>query len=93
MTHQSDRRNRKDMEIALMERGILIVNIDNGYFRPDGSKEDMLKAKGYLLREQARYCSCGKRCKAILKCISPPKERKVNDLEKNQISLSEFGIG
>ncbi len=90
VTHQSDRKNRKEMEDALYEREVLIVNIDNGYFRPDGSAEDQLKAKSYLLREQARTSSCSRRCKAITKCLLPKKE---DELSKNQISLAEFGIG
>lgn len=90
ITHKSDRKNRKEMEDALLDRGVLIVNIDNGYFRPDGSEEDNLKAKAYLFREQARTSSCSKRCKAILKCLTPKKEY---ELSQNQISLKEFGIG
>lgn len=82
--------NRMEMEKALLERGVLIVNIDNGYFRPDGSAGDNLKAKSYLLREQERTSSCSKRCKAILRCLTPKKE---DELTRNQISLSDFGIG
>lgn len=90
VTHQSDRKNRKEMEDALLGRGVLIVNIDNGYFRPDGSVEDATKAKSYLLREQARTSSCSKRCKAIIKCLTPNKE---DELTKNQFSLADYGIG
>lgn len=89
VTHQSDRKNRQEIEDALLNRGVLIVNIDNGYFRPDGSTEDAVKAKSYLLREQARTSSCSKKCKAIIKCLSPKKE---DDLTKNQLSISDYGI-
>ena len=90
VTHQSDRKNRKEMEDALLDRGVLIVNIDNGYFRPDGSVEDTAKAKSYLLREQARTSSCRKRCKAIIKCLIPKQD---DELTKNQFSLADYGIG
>ena len=90
ITHQNDRKNRKEMETALLERKVLIVNIDNGYFKPDGSPEDTLKAKAYLFREQARTTSCSKRCKAIVSCLTQPKEDSVT---KNQMSLADFGIG
>lgn len=89
VTHQNDRKNRQEIEDALLNRGVLIVNIDNGYFRPDGSTEDEIKAKAYLLREQARASSCSKKCKAIIKSLSPKKE---DDLTKNQLSFSDYGI-
>ena len=89
LTRQSDRKNRKEMEDALLVRGVLIVNIDNGYFIPDGSSEDMLKAKAYYNREVTRTSSCGARCKAIKDCLSPPKK---DDLTKNQLSLFDMGV-
>ena len=89
VTHQNDRQNRKEIEEALYDRHVLIVNIDNGYFRPDGSAEDSLKAKSYLLREQMRTSSCNRRCKAILKILAPKKE---DELSNNQMSLSDYGI-
>ena len=88
-TRLGDRKMRKEIEAALIERGVLIVNIDDGYFRPDGSPEDKERAKAYLLREQARTYSCSKRCKAIVKCLTPKRE---DELTKNQMSLSQFGI-
>lgn len=88
-SHYSDRRMRKEIENALLDRGVLIINIDDGYFRPNGSKEDDAKAKAYLLREQARTSSCNKRCKAILKCLTPKRE---DDLSKNQMNLADYGI-
>ncbi len=90
LTHQSDRKNREEMETALLQRDVLIINIDNGYFRPDGSMEDTLKAKFYLRREQKRTFSNSKRCKAIENCLKPPRE---DDISKNQMSLADFGIG
>lgn len=89
VTHQNDRKNRQEIEDALLNRGVLIVNIDNGYFRPDGSTEDEIKAKAYLLREQARTSSCRKRCKAIIKCLAQKKE---DDMTMNQLSISDYGI-
>ena len=83
----SDRKIRKLMEEALLYRETLIINIDNGYFRPDGSLGDRQKAKAYLYREQMRTSSCSKRCKAIRQCLTP----KVEDT--GQMSLKEFGIG
>ena len=88
-SHLSDRRMRKEIETALLERNVLIINIDDGYFRPDGSAEDTARVKSYLLREQARTLSCNKRCKAIMKCLKPKRE---DELAKNQMSLSQFGI-
>ena len=86
-TNMSDRKIRKELEDALLLRGTLVINIDNGYFQPDGSLEDRQRAKEYLFREQARTSSCNKRCKAIRKCLTPKAEDTV------QISLKEFGIG
>lgn len=90
LTRKSDRINRREMETALLERNVLIVNIDNGYFIPDGSPEDMLKARAYYRRETARTSSCSRRCKAIKRCLEPKKH---DDLADNQICLSSFGIG
>ena len=87
-TRMSDRKIRKEMEEALLIRGTLIINIDNGYFRPDGSLEDRQKAKAYLLREMVRTSSCSKRCKAIRRCLTPKKEDTTG-----QMSLKDFGIG
>lgn len=87
-TRMSDRKIRKEMEEALLIRGTLIINIDNGYFRPDGSPEDRQKAKAYLLREMVRTSSCNKRCKAIRRCLTPKKEDTTG-----QMSLKDFGIG
>lgn len=86
-TRMSDRKIRKAMEEALLLRGTLIINIDNGYFRPDGSHEDRQKAKAYLFREMARTSSCNKRCKAIRRCLTPKAENT------GQMSLKDFGIG
>lgn len=71
------------MEEALLLRGTLIINIDNGYFRPDGSHEDRQK----VFREMARTSSCNKRCKAIRRCLTPKAENT------GQMSLKDFGIG
>lgn len=90
LTHQGDRTNRERMAEALYERHILIVNIDNAYFRPDGSPGDTLKAEAYYRRECARTGSCKKRCEAIRECLRPKKQ---DELSKNQISLKQFGIG
>lgn len=90
LTHQGDRTNRERMAEALYERHILIVNIDNAYFRPDGSPEDTLRAEAYYRRECARTGSCKKRCDAIRECLRPKKH---DELSKNQISLKQFGIG
>lgn len=89
LTRQSDRKNRKEMEDALLVRGVLIVNIDNSYFTPDGSTEDQLKANAYYRRECTRTSSCRARCKAIKACLSPPKQ---DDLTKNQLSLFDMGV-
>ena len=86
-THMSDRKIRKLMEEALLYRDTLIINIDNGYFRPDGSLGDRQKAKAYLYREQMRTSSCSKRCKAIRQCLTPKEE------DTGQMSLMDFGIG
>ena len=86
-TKMSDRKIRQELEDALLLRGTLVINIDNGYFQPDGSLEDRQKAKAYLYREQMRTSSCSKRCKAIRQCLTP----KVDDT--GQMSLKEFGIG
>ena len=86
-THMSDRKNRKLIEEALLYRDTLIINIDNGYFRPDGSLGDRQKAKAYLYREQMRTRSCSKRCKAIRHCLTPKAE------DTGQMSLMDFGIG
>lgn len=53
-TRLSDRKIRKELEEALLQRDTLIINIDNGYFRPDGSLADRQKVKAYLFREQTR---------------------------------------
>lgn len=90
LTRQGDRTNRERMAEALYERHILIVNIDNAYFRPDGSLEDAIKAEAYYRRECTRTGSCKKRCDAIRECLKPKKQ---DDLSKNQISLKQFGIG
>ena len=86
-TNMSDRKIRQELEDALLLRGTLVINIDNGYFQPDGSLEDRQRAKEYLFREQARTSSCNKRCKAIRKCLTPKAE------DTGQMSLKEFGIG
>lgn len=86
-TRMSDRKIRKEMEEALLIRGTLIINIDNGYFRPDGSPEDRQKAKAYLLREMVRTSSCNKRCKDIRRCLTPKADNT------GQMSLKDFGIG
>lgn len=85
-TNMSDRKIRQELEDALLLRGTLVINIDNGYFQPDGSMEDRQRAKEYLFREQARTSSCNKRCKAIRKCLTPKAE------DTGQMSLKEFGI-
>lgn len=90
LTRQGDRTNRERMAEALYERHILIVNIDNAYFRPDGSPEDTLKAEAYYRRECTRTGSCKKRCEAIRECLRPKTQ---DELSKNQISLKQFGIG
>ena len=87
-TRLSDRKIRKELEEALLQRDTLIINIDNGYFRPDGSLEDRQKAKAYLFREQARTISCSKRCKAIRRCLTPKADNTTG-----QMSLKDFGIG
>lgn len=89
-SHYSDRRMRQEIENALVERSVLIINIDDGYFRPDGSPEDNERTKAYLLREQARTSSCNKRCKAILRCLTQKRE---DELSKHQMNLKDFGIG
>lgn len=86
-TNMSDRKIRQELEDALLLRGTLVINIDNGYFQPDGSLGDRQKVKAYLYREQMRTSSCSKRCKAIRQCLTP----KVEDT--GQMSLKEFGIG
>ena len=86
-TNMSDRKIRQELEDALLLRGTLVINIDNGYFQPDGSLEDRKRVKEYLFREQARTSSCNKRCKGIRECLAP----KVDDA--GQMSLKEFGIG
>ena len=86
-TNMSDRKIRQELEDALLLRGTLVINIDNGYFQPDGSMEDRQKAKAYLYREQMRTSSCSKRCKAIRQCLTPKEE------DIGQMSLKEFGIG
>lgn len=90
LTRQGDRTNRERMAEALYERHILIVNIDNAYFRPDGSQEDAVKAEAYYRRECTRTGSCKKRCEAIRECMRPKMQ---DELSKNQISLKQFGIG
>ena len=86
-TNMSDRKIRQELEDALLLRGTLVINIDNGYFQPDGSLEDRQRVKEYLFREQARTSSCNKRCKAIRKCLTQKAE------DTGQMSLKEFGIG
>lgn len=86
-TRLSDRKIRKELEEALLQRDTLIINIDNGYFRPDGSLADRQKVKAYLFREQARTSSCSKRCKAIRRCLVPKADNT------GQMSLKDFGIG
>lgn len=86
-TRLSDRKIRREMEEALLHRDTLIINIDNGYFRPDGSLEDRQKAKAYLFREMSRTSSCSKRCKAIRRCLTPKADNT------GQMSLKDFGIG
>lgn len=86
-TNMSDRKIRQELEDALLLRGTLVINIDNGYFQPDGSLEDRQKAKAYLYREQMRTSSCSKRCRAIRHCLTPKEE------DTGQMSLMDFGIG
>lgn len=86
-TNMSDRKIRQELEDALLLRGTLVINIDNGYFQPDGSLEDRQRVKEYLFREQARTSSCNKRCKAIRKCRTPKAENT------GQMLLKDFGIG
>lgn len=86
-TNMSDRKIRQELEDALLLRGTLVINIDNGYFQPDGSLEDRQRVKEYLFREQARTSSCNKRCNAIRKCLTPKED------DTGQMSLKEFGIG
>ena len=86
-TNMSDRKIRQELEDALLLRGTLVINIDNGYFQPDGSLEDRQRVKEYLFREQARTSSCNKRCKAIRRCLTPKAENT------GQMSLKDFGIG
>lgn len=89
LTRQSDRKIREDIKQALLFRGVLIVNIDNGYFIPDGSTGDKLKAEAYLRREKTRTSSNAAVCKAIEKCLKPPK---TDDLTKNQLSLFDMVV-
>lgn len=42
----SDRKIRKELEEALLQRDTLIINIDNGYFRPDGSLAGQAESQG-----------------------------------------------
>lgn len=86
-TNMSDRKIRQELEDALLLRGTLVINIDNGYFQPDGSLEDRQRVKEYLFRDKARTSSCNKRCKAIRKCLTPKAENT------GQMSLKDFGIG
>lgn len=86
-TNQSDRVNRNLMAKALLERDVVIINIDNAYFRPDGSAEDNLKLRAYYNRECKRTSSCSKRCRILKKHL--PQEPR-NELEKNQMSLFDF---
>ena len=90
ITRQSDRKNRKQMEDALLSRGVLIINIDNGYFIPDGSAEDKMKSIAYYHREVARTSSCSARCKAIKGCLAPQNGK--DDITKNQLSLFDMGV-
>lgn len=90
LTGCNDRTNRAKITEALLERNILIVNIDNGYFRPDGSLGDEAKARMYYYQEKSRTSSCDKRSKAILECLKPQKQ---DDLTSNQMDLKMFGIG
>lgn len=87
LTRQGDRTNRERIAEALQERKILIVNIDNAYFRPDGSPGDTLKAEAYYRRECARTGSCKKRCDAIRECLKPKKQ---DELSKNQIDIFQW---
>lgn len=86
-TGYSDRKNRQLMAEALLERNAVIINVDNAYFRPDGSPEDNLKLRAYYKRECKRTSSCSKRCRIIKSIL--PKEPK-SDLEKNQLSIDDW---
>ena len=86
-TNISDRKIRQELEDPLLLRATLVINIDNGYFQPDGSMEDLERAKEYLVREEARTSSWNKRCKAIRECLTQKAE------DTGQMSLKEFGIG
>lgn len=89
ITHRKDRTNREEMAEALLNRNVLIVNADNGYFRPDGSAEDAVRAKAYYYQERAKTSSCDKRCKAIWECLKPKTQ---DDVSQNQLDLRSFGI-
>lgn len=88
ITGKSDRINRDEIKEALLLRGILIVNIDNGYFRPDGSAEDKLKARAYVRREDKRKSSFIRSSNAMHRCLGPEEVK-----DNGQMSLKDFGIG
>lgn len=87
-TGLGDRANRRLIEEAMINRGVMICNVGNGYFRPDGSTEDMVRWRKYCLKELKR-CSTQNRKSVFLRSTLPPER---NELEKNQMNLSEFGI-
>lgn len=88
VTGKSDRINRDEIKEALLLRGVLIVNIDNGYFRPDGSAEDKLKARAYVRREDKRKRSFIRSSIAMHRCLGPEESK-----DTGQMSLKDFGIG
>lgn len=88
LTGKSDRINRVEMKEALLERNVLIVNIDNGYFRPDGSDGDRLKAKAYVRREDKRKSTFIKASIKMHRCL-----RDDDAEDTGQMSLMDFGIG
>ena len=76
-----DRILRKNIESAITDRGVLIVNVGAGYFIPDDSEEDKSCMESYLRSESAKARSIFRRLKAVRQRLA---------LDKNQTTVDDL---
>lgn len=73
----------------------LIINLQDGkgYFRPAANEDSLVRI--WLMQNKSRTGNCGKNVDAANRYLSRDKrkfQKPVDDLTKNQMDLSMFGI-
>lgn len=77
----SDRIIRRSIEEAITDRGVLIINVGNGYFIPTDSAEDRACMETYFRAESAKARSIFRRLKAV--------RRKLGE-DENQFTVADL---